>query len=475
MNPQSNVIAYVVGDYMVDRWQEVSANRIAPDAPVPVWDAKGGPIVRAGGAGNVAHQFKFLASDIALGAYHPSPGYASACEGFRLFTRNGGDQRIKTRYVSRGHVLARFDNDPLLAEPEARRGFSLAIITDIASELQRFGVKSGRAMNGKSVVAVLSDYAGGFWTPSVATAAIDMFRSFGVLTVVDPKPRGIELAAWAGANIIKVNESEARAFGACDDPNSAAIRMNSLTGAKIVITRGRLAPVIFERDAPEVCGTDMPDRSPIWASGAGDCFAAHLAALHGKGFGFKSAVIRAHQSAAVYVLKTYNTPIHPGEAAELADPDNKEYDCTAELSQRIAALPPGSKIGYANGCFDLLHAGHIRTLQFAKACCDFLVVFLNSDESVRANKGHLPVLDSYDRTAALCALACVDAVTIFDEPTPAPAFARVGRCDVLVKGSEYEGKPLEGGEYATRFAFAPMGNDRGDLHTSEIIRRCKAR
>jgi D-beta-D-heptose 7-phosphate kinase/D-beta-D-heptose 1-phosphate adenosyltransferase len=173
----------------------------------------------------------------------------------------------------------------------------------------------------------------------------------------------------------------------------------------------------------------------------------------------------------VYTRKKFNAPVHPREAMELREPTAaKIYFDPAELASRLSALPAGTRIGYTNGCFDLFHAGHAALLDFARAQCDFLVAFVNTDESVYDLKGVYPVLNTAERAGVLAAVGSVGAVIAFNENTPRATFEKVGRCDVLVKGADYEGYTLAGHEFAERCAIAPQVFA---VHSSDIAKRIR--
>lgn len=460
------MIAYVIGDYIEDIYQPVRVVKIAPDAPAPVWELDGPPIKVPGGAGNVAEQFRFLAEETVLAS---SGWLTRITPGARLRTLSGTDgawPNRKTRYVQNGHILARLD-DPRGGwdDPEKQRLCTGRVLEDVAVDLEFRGIKDGRAGD-VPVVAVLSDYAQGFWNPTAAVEAVALFREFGVPTVLDPKPAGVPLLSWKGVTVVKLNESEASRYG------SDVFRLD----CAVVGTHGGLPPTFFVPSCPpNNIGRDFTTDRPLWASGAGDCFAAYLAAgipAHG-GRVTANAVEHAHAAAAAYTRKLYNAPVHPREADEITDiPNCKLYTEVAELRSRLAALPPGSRVGFTNGCFDLLHAGHVYCLSFARRHCDFLIVAVNSDTSAHRLKGKPPVLTCAERAAALAGLASVSAVIGFDTATPCGILEALPRMSVLVKGGECAGREVPGSAFADRVLFSPS---YPGLHTTDILQRIHQR
>jgi len=478
---KSNIVVYVIGDYMTDVYQSVKATKIAPDAPAPVWAMDGEPITVPGGAGNVARQFTHLSKDVSLVTLgEPSRGTT----GLRFLSRVGETWRypVKSRLVQGGHVLARLDDNGDRGTNPLREALALAALDAMRYDLRSRNVVAGRTADNRRVVFVASDYAGGFWSPSVAKCVTATAGEFGVPLVVDAKPRGLSLEAWAGATVVKLNTTEAAEFTREFDLPEAAVRACAdRVGCPVVATQSGRRPIFCRPgDEPFFAGTDHTTTRPVWASGAGDCFAAYLAASVAAGERepgwLLSACGAAHAAGAVYVTKRHNCPVHPREAMERAgDREAKLYRSPCELTGRLAAIDGGARIGLTNGCFDLLHAGHIESLRFAKSQCDFLAVFLNSDSSYHSLRGENPVLWWSERAAALAALEFVDAVVQFNELDPSRAFgdALGGRiADVLVKGEEYRGKEVKGNDFARKVAFAP---ETFRVHTSEIVRRIKNR
>lgn len=465
----TEVIAFVVGDSITDVYQEVRACRMAPDAPAPVWEALGPPVTLPGGALNVARQFLYLSYDVSYAGY--GGGSFAGCESPRLRTLSRfGQAPTKTRYCSSGHILARFDVPGSAVDCGYRARHAGAALEACERRLEALGVKDGVASTGARTVAVLSDYRLGFWDSATAFRAVELFKRYGVPVVVDAKPGGINFLQLNGLACVKLNESEATTLGRGDGPHECGRYLSELGCVPVVVTRGAAAPLLCSATHHDPCGSNVVSDRPLWASGAGDCFTAHLAASVAREQRVSArAVASAHEAGAVYVTKRHNAPVHPREIAErFGKVGAKIYTSRSELAERITALPPESKIGYTNGVFDLLHGGHTSCLHWAREHCDFLVVFVNTDASAERVKGRAPFLSTTERAQALAALSSVGAVVPFDESEPTAAFAAVGRCDVLVKGAEYAGRSVAGAEYAEKLAFAP---EVVKVHTSDIVRR----
>lgn len=482
----NGIVAYVLGDSMSDVYQSVKVTKIAPDVPAPVWEIDGEPVYCAGGSANVAEQLRYLSADVTLAHLCGAPGNSTheRKSGRLKYLSRAGIRNIKTRYVAGGHVLARLD-DFAAGERLTRMHNVTGLLDEIKNDLDFRGVKDGATADGKRVVAVCSDYAAGFWQPQTAIRAVALFHLYGVPVVVDPKPprlvkgerMGVELEHWQGAAVVKLNDAEARSFSGVAESLPLAQHVRECFGASdttTVVTRGPLPPLVCGRGEfpPEAhpFGSDLGTDRPLWASGAGDCFAAYLAASVAEcGRATVAGVARAHAAGAVYTTKRYNEPVHPREAMERAGYRGaKLYTDPRELASRISALPAGAKIGYTNGVFDLLHAGHISGLAWARKRCDFLAVFVNSDSSVMSLRGTNPVLWFGERAAALAGLSCVDAVIGFNEIDPRKVFAQVGMCETLFKGEEYRGEELRGQEFAANVEFVP---EEFKLHSAAIRER----
>jgi D-beta-D-heptose 7-phosphate kinase/D-beta-D-heptose 1-phosphate adenosyltransferase len=432
----AGVRALVVGDLMLDRYLEGDVSRISPEAPVPVvrlareW-------FRPGGAGNVA------ASMAGLGCRTTIAGVAgNDFEGGQLrraLEESGvadcllagppGTRTIcKTRVVSHGHhQLLRLDQDgaraDFLAGGDEIRG-RLAPLLDAAD------------------VVVLSDYAKGTLTPGLVRAAIDGCRERSIPCLVDPKLP--DFSVYRGATVLTPNLLEAqRAVGRPIEGDDQAIRASSeelrqgLHLDHMLITRGAEGMTLATAGGA-IHHFPAVVREVADVTGAGDTVAAVVAAWLGLGAAVEESCRAASIAAGIAVS-------HPGcyvvrrDELEWAMRGRSPKIRSTDEAGRWAAdqRRSGRRVVFTNGCFDILHAGHLASLEQARRLGDLLVVGLNSDASVRELKGpERPVVDQDRRAALLAGLACVDAVVVFDAPTPLDLIQAV-RPDVLVKGGDY--------------------------------------
>jgi D-beta-D-heptose 7-phosphate kinase / D-beta-D-heptose 1-phosphate adenosyltransferase len=406
----------VVGDALLDIDLVGSAGRLMPEAPVPVLDDLR-EVRRPGGAGLAAALAAADGAEVVLVAPVPDDAEgellraALAAAGVELVAlRQQGSTTVKRRVRAGGQSLLRLDS----GEPGAIGSLPAA----------------ARAALGSADVVLVADYGRGMTAHRELRAALGGLPR-RVPLVWDPHPRGADPVP--GARLATPNEAEAAA-GA---PGLAALSRRAAAlveawhvdavaitlGARgALLSRGESSPSVLP--APPVTAFDT--------CGAGDRFASAAAVALGSGAVTLEAVHQAVHAAAAYVAAggaaSYGTTARDGDA-EPGDP-----------VARVRAA--GGTVVATGGCFDLLHAGHVATLEAARALGDCLVVCLNSDDSVRRLKGpSRPLVPAADRARVLAALAPVDAVVVFDEDTPEAVLRRV-RPDVWAKGGDYAGAEL---------------------------------
>ena len=400
----------VVGDSILDEYYEVSADRLSPEFPIPVMlSPEGNPFrVALGGAANVCAQFKNFNFDVNL--FSLTNEMISGIRG--SVNTDGcvssGKVPVKRRYYSGSFPLCRLDvESPLYGLGE-----------DELANLQDRIFGNLRSLD--SDIVVFSDYGKGLFHGVVGLPSTIGSNS---ITIVDPKDGPVE--KWRGCTIMKPNFKEAKALTGSDDWKSQCEILMSRTGCQaVVITRegsgvsGNVMGSLFEY-RPEFLS------DPVSVIGAGDCFVALLAMCMAHSIDIRKAVEIAFKGCSSYIKRPFNRPISP------VDLESGKIISSDSLWGRDFSL------AFANGCFDILHPGHVALLEFAKSKADRLVVALNSDESVRRqNKSHGLVNDLASRKSVVAALGCVDYVVDFDEDTPEGLVKRLGP-EFLVKGSDW--------------------------------------
>jgi D-beta-D-heptose 7-phosphate kinase/D-beta-D-heptose 1-phosphate adenosyltransferase len=305
----------------------------------------------------------------------------------------------------------------------------------------------------KAGAVVLSDYAKGALTPRVIRAVIDAANKAGKPVVVDPKGR--DYGIYRGATLITPNRQEladaTHSPAQTDDQvAAAAAELGRMLGAKAVLVTRSEAGMTLVGEGAAIHVPAYPVRVRD-VSGAGDTVVAVLAAMLAMQADFESAMRAANAAAAVVVGKRGTATLSVAElrsrilpAATLAPEEKIVFDW-ALLDEHLAEWRrQGLRVGFTNGCFDLLHPGHVKLLAGARAACDRLVVGLNGDASVTRLKGEgRPVQPVQSRAEVLAALEAVDLVVVFDEDTPEKLIARV-KPTVLVKGSDYKREDVVG-------------------------------
>jgi D-beta-D-heptose 7-phosphate kinase/D-beta-D-heptose 1-phosphate adenosyltransferase len=422
----------IVGDVMLDRYVYGDVERISPEAPIPVLRRTRETRV-AGGAANVARNVVALGGRATLvGVVGRDPNgevLSVLCEQAGIATALVRCDRMtteKVRFVAGGQQLLRADGE----EASALVGAQDAL------------VGAARAAIAEADVVVLSDYAKGVLTADVLSRVIATARERDVPVVVDPKQKDFSL--YRGATVVTPNRSEIRAAVGTDPADDdAAVRAGSLAlsaaeARAVLVTRGADGMTLVERAGSHHLRSRA--REVFDVSGAGDTVVACLALALAAGQPVASAAGLANAAAGVAVSKLGTATVGLDElrealsiAADAAVPACLESAVRAREVWRQRGL----RVGFTNGCFDLLHPGHVHLLRAARAECDRLVVGLNSDASVTALKGPgRPVRDAHSRAAVLAALRSVDLVVTFDEPTPRRLVETLVP-DVLVKGSDY--------------------------------------
>ena len=443
-----NQTVLCIGDLMLDEFVYGDVTRISPEAPTPVIAVKRTEVM-VGGAGNVAHNlvalgarcvFVGVVGDDDAGAALTKALTTNALIEFELVIDPARQTTRKVRFVSEHHSthLLRADWEsagPINAAAED------ALIAHAIKAMPRAGS------------VVLSDYAKGALTPRVIRAVIDAANKLGKPVVVDPKGR--DYSIYRGATLITPNRQElADATGTMarsdDEVADAAIGLARALDAKaVLVTRSEDGMTLVTDGAP-VHVPAYPVRVRD-VSGAGDTVVAVLSAMLAMDADFESAMRAANAAAAVVVGKRGTATLTVAElrsrilpAASLAPEEKIVFDW-ALLDEHLADWrKDGLRIGFTNGCFDLLHPGHVKLLAAARASCDRLVVGLNGDASETRLKGEgRPVQNVQSRAEVLAALAAVDLVVVFDEDTPKNLIAQV-KPTILVKGSDYKREDVVG-------------------------------
>ncbi|MCR5460080.1 MAG: D-glycero-beta-D-manno-heptose 1-phosphate adenylyltransferase [Acetatifactor sp.] len=462
----------VVGDFMTDKYISGVVERISPEAPIPVLLQK--DVTRKmGGAGNVIRNIFSLGGEVvavgrigmdAEGEYLRQ--CLRECGADDRFVFSEGSTAVKTRLVTSRHQLLRVD------EEEIRN----------LSERNMETLRAGLADAMRQVNAVvLSDYGKGFLTEGLAQQVIRAACDQGIPVLADPK--GNQAGKYCGVTVLTPNVKEFCALCGLDSlPEEEEIRQNALKLcqehdiSQIVLTRSEKGISVINGATGEK--KDYPAKALEIAdvTGAGDTVIATLALAMASNMEMDQCVRLANQAASLTVSRFGTAAPTLEELENAMGAENRIRKDKKEILSRIRELQQsGRKIVFTNGCFDLLHAGHVNGLREAKSFGDVLVVGINSDDSIRRIKGaDRPILPLESRQVMLEALRYVDFVIPFEEDTPQNLIEKV-RPDMLVKGRDWEGKEVVGAEFVksyggeVRFAELEPG-----ISTSTIIEKIRS-
>lgn len=453
---------------MLDRYWAGQTRRISPEAPVPVVKVSE-ESERVGGAANVASNVAAMGANVVLiGGVGTDPAadrIADLCRALGIevvFIRDASvETTVKLRVMSQHQQLLRLDF-------ESDEGAYAN--TDIEAKF--------RARVTAADVVVLSDYDKGLLRDS--RALIGIAREAGKPVIVDPKSN--DYACYSGASLVTPNYAEFEAcVGRCRDDADITERARNLcrqhTLASLLITRGERGMILVSGDeAPLVLGADA--REVFDVTGAGDTVCAALATALAGGMDLGDAVRFANTAAGIAVGKSGTATVSLREIARaFAGPKGSSAtgavlaDDVVESVMQVAH-ETGERIVMTNGCFDILHAGHVAYLNQAKALGTRLLVAVNSDASVTRLKGMgRPVHKLADRMAVLAALGAVDWVVSFDTDTPAELVRRVNP-HILVKGGDYAVADIVGGDHVLGTGGKVMTLPLVDgLSTSSVVAR----
>ncbi len=463
-----------VGDVMLDRFVYGAVSRVSYEAPIPVLNVERESAM-PGGAGNAARNAAALGGRVSLigvvgddGAGADLRSLIARTEGLcdRLIVDPGRPTTRKTRFVAQGQQLLRADRETAGPLSAAARDALLQAIDAALVE---------------SDVVILSDYAKGVLGDAILQPLLAAAQAAGVPVVVDPK--STDLGRYAGATLIKPNRQEMAAAcrHPCDTDEQVVAAAEDLIAAAgfpaIAVSRAEKGLTLVRQGCPPL-HLPAQAREVFDVSGAGDTLVAALALGLGAGLDPASAAWLANLASGLVVEKVGTAVVHPDEILarvhekHVLDTDAKVLPGQAALDRIARWRAEGDRIGFTNGCFDLVHPGHVALLRQARGACDRLVVGLNSDASVRRLKGpDRPVQSEAARAIVLSSLAAVDLVILFDEDTPIDLIEAV-RPEVLVKGADYRPDQVVGGSFVEGYGGRVLLADLVDgQSTSSMIAR----
>jgi D-beta-D-heptose 7-phosphate kinase / D-beta-D-heptose 1-phosphate adenosyltransferase len=447
---EANVLC--VGDVMLDRFVYGAVERISPEAPIPVLRITRQDVT-VGGAGNVARNLSALETSVRLfGAVGDDAAGAEvrvvleddAAITLALLTEASRPTTVKTRYIAGVQQLLRTDDEDLSAMPPA-------LLDQLSDELSK------EIASGAYGALVLSDYGKGILSEDVIAGAIAAAKAADVPVIIDPK--GADYGRYRGASVLTPNRRELAEATRLPVDTDADVE----TAARALLENCGVSAVIATRGAQGMAVVTADDcahlpalaREVFDVSGAGDTVVATLAAGLASGLALTDAAQLANVAAGIVVAKVGTAIVRPdelGDALGGTPGPGSKFLKRHDLMDRIAMWRArGLSVGFTNGCFDLVHPGHVSLIEQASVACDRLIVALNDDASVARLKGAgRPVQPEHARGQVIASLSGVDAVVLFAEDTPRELIEQV-RPDVLVKGADYAADDVVGGDFVSGY------------------------
>jgi len=461
----------VIGDLMIDHYLWGSCERISPEAPVQVVNVKSESAV-LGGAGNVINNLN------ALGAQVDVISVIGGCEISDELKVLLTDIKVNTQYLITQKDRITSKKSRIIASQQQVVRYDRESTDEISSESQKEILTTFRSIIADYDAVLLSDYGKGVLTKELTNSLIDIANEKSKKVLVDPK--GLDYSKYKGAYLLTPNKKEASEATQVNIKDDASLTQ-AITQLKTecdldvsLITLSEQGVAIYDnklRTHPTVA------REVFDVTGAGDTVLASLGFALACEYEIDDAVKFSNLAAGVVVGKIGSATATLNEIIEYESSLNKstsdEHIKTlseiATLSEELKAR--GKKIVFTNGCFDILHAGHVRYLETAKSYGDILILGLNSDRSVTALKGeNRPINIQLDRAYILAALEAVDYVVVFDEDTPYDLIKAV-KPNILVKGGDYKGKEVIGQDIADELKLVQFVDGKSTTRTIEKIQK----
>jgi D-beta-D-heptose 7-phosphate kinase/D-beta-D-heptose 1-phosphate adenosyltransferase len=466
----------VIGDIILDRYLWGDVDRLSPEAPVPVVNVTRNT-TNLGGAGNVAMNLK------GLGCHHTLIGTRGDdtngavlleilnqenIENF-ILTIPGHPTTTKTRIIGQNQQLVRLDEEDLNCMTDDHNDTLVQHINKILPDAD---------------VVILSDYGKGLLTPELTRQIISQCNAENIPVFIDPK--GVSWEKYQSATVITPNSTEFNLVAPYSETDPAELEhqaeklLHQLNLEYLLVTRGAKGMSLLQKNG-DMTHIPAKAREVFDVSGAGDTVIAAVAAAFGTGMSMDQAAAFANLAAGIVIGKIGTQPIETFELKQISM--GEAFLGGEKIVTRQVALPKiaawresGKKIVFTNGCFDILHVGHIKLLHAAAEEGDRLIVGLNSDASVRKLKGEKrPIVPEDERAALLSNIKGVDLVVIFKEETPMDLI-QAFEPDVLVKGGDYTHETVVGSEVVKkhngRVVIVPLVDG---ISTTNVIQSFKTK
>jgi len=465
MNESVKVL--VVGDLMLDRYLWGKCERISPEAPVQVVDIDK-ETMSLGGAGNVISNLQAFGSEVGVISVVGEDEVALQIRGLlhnitqHLIVQDDRKTSQKSRIIASHQQVVRYDKESKEDISEASQAKILEIFQAIYQSYD---------------ILILSDYGKGVLTASLTQQLISLANQANIRVLADPK--GSDYTKYSGAYLLTPNKKEAQLATqiAINDQNAllqALQALHSIVSTPLITLSEEGIALLQEG---QIIQKPTVAREVYDVTGAGDTVIASLAYALAKGDDIVQAVEFANLAAGVVVgklgsatatldeIEEYRSSLHKSSI----ESHIKSFESIAKVVERLKVQH--KKIVFTNGCFDILHRGHVAYLDTAKSFGDVLILGLNSDMSVKRLKGESrPINPQNDRAFILAALESVDYVVIFDEDTPYDLI-KIVEPDILVKGGDYKGKEVVGSDIAHEVRLVEFVEGRSTTQTIAKIHK----
>ena len=460
----------VIGDLMIDHYLWGSSERVSPEAPVQIVDIDHESFL-LGGAGNVVSNLKTLGAEVGV------ISILGKCETSNQIKNllNNINVSLKYLHIEKDRIASK--KSRIISSQQQVVRFDRESTNEIITNSQNFIINTFKKIIHDYEVILLSDYGKGLLTSKLSQSIITTAKKYGKKVLIDPKGR--DYSKYKGAYLLTPNKKEASLATNIDITNDENL-IQAISQLKIdceldvsLITLSEQGVAIYDdefRIHPTIA------REVYDVTGAGDTIIASIGFALACNFNIDKAVKFSNLAAGVVVGKIGNATSTINEIIEYesgikgTSSHNKIKTLNQIINLTSKLKTQGEKIIFTNGCFDILHSGHVQYLEEAKALGDLLILGLNSDKSVKRLKGKLrPINNQMDRAHILAALEVVDYVIIFDEDTPFDLINAI-KPDILVKGGDYKIKDIVGWKIAKETKIIKFIDDKS---TTKIINKIK--
>lgn len=460
----------VIGDFMIDKYIDGKVNRISPEAPVPILEVKSKES-KLGGAGNVVNNLATLGAKIRV------VGCIGTDTDGSWMVKKMNQQGIDTDYLRQQSTVQTIVKTRLVSKKQQFLRLDEEIIQDVSDEFCDFVMENLKKIFRQVDVLIISDYGKGTIRKDLAQTLISYANEHSIISIVDPK--GTDYSKYKGATVCTPNMNELcvvkgqKIETEIDILDVGRQLRQEIQLRNLMITRSEKGISVIKENGEKKDFPAVP-KDVIDVTGAGDTVVSIVSTCMGVGYTVEESCVIANIAASIVCSRFGAATVTLNELISgiVASGEFKLIDLQTAGYIMSGLKEQGKKVVFTNGCFDLIHAGHIASFLQAKAFGDILVVAVNSDCSVKKIKGDKrPIISENNRIKMLCGLECVDYVILMEDTTPTRIIETL-QPDILVKGKDWEGKDMPEksviDSYGGHMVFI---NLEADLSTTNIIKK----